>query len=90
MSFSRSKQFYSDIDKVAPKQPGQNVDAVHITIFNALLVQAQNDHPSDSILQALPKAEGNVLYSDMLVRAGLLMQILQDVESSSTLLMDMV
>jgi len=81
MSYSLAKQFYTDIDKVAQKQAGQFVDAAHITIFNALLTEAKSKHPNDTVLQALPQAEGDVRYSDMLARAGLLMQILKDVDA---------
>ena len=61
------------------------MEATHIIIFNALLSNAKSKYPSDTVLQALPQAEGSVRYSDMLARAGLLMQTLHDADAADAL-----
>lgn len=71
-------QLYEDIKLVAEREPGRIVEKAHITLFNENLKMARQEFPDNPILKAIPMAEGEVSFADMLSRVGQLRAALVD------------
>jgi hypothetical protein len=71
-------QLYEDIKIVAEHDPGRIVEKAQMTLFNENLRLAQQEFPDNPILKAIPMAEGEVNFGDMLSRVGQLRAALVD------------
>lgn len=82
MSASQAKQLHSDFDKLAQKTPDHFVEAAPLAIFNALLKSAKAKLSDNIVLQAVPEANGDVKYADIVVRVGIVKEALESAEIS--------